>query len=85
MFRLVSPIGIQRNTYDGQAKACWGVVQVGYTRFMFRKLWFKDQEKRPVFWLRLFAPSDYRRRWFYLNLAGKTLININPESGYCGR
>lgn len=58
MFRLISPIGIQRDTLDGQAKACWGVIQLGYTRIMLRKFWFKDQEARVVFWLRLWAPMQ---------------------------
>lgn len=91
MIRLTSLIAIQRNVYDGQAKACWGVIQVGYTRLMFRKPWFRDQNQRPTFWLRLWSPmqrdswTGYHRRWCYLNVLGVTLFNINPDRGYCGR
>lgn len=88
--RLVSPIAIQRNTYDGQAKGCWAVFQVGYTRMLLRKFWFKDQDAFPSLWLRLWAPSQgedyaYRRRWFSLALLGRSIFHLNPDRGYCGR
>lgn len=88
MFR--SPIAIQRHTYDGQAKACWCVIQVGYTRFLFRKFWCRNQDTRPFLWVRLWAPSqsahdNYRRRWFSLSISGRSIFHVHPDSGYCGR